>query len=58
LDLGGIRKVVRAHSQNVLAQLADMKRVLAGMTDKSRAQRCETQRATVKRIYGFGQKNQ
>jgi hypothetical protein len=41
LDLGGIRKIVRAHSQNVLAQLADMKGVLAEMTDKSHAPRRE-----------------
>jgi hypothetical protein len=39
--LGGIRKIVRAHPQDVLAQLADMKGVLAEMTDKSRAPRCE-----------------
>jgi hypothetical protein len=39
--IGGIRKMVRAHPQAVLAQLADMKGVLAEMTDKSRAPRCE-----------------
>jgi hypothetical protein len=39
--LGGIRKIVRAHPQNVLVQLADVKGVLAEMTDKSRAPRCE-----------------
>jgi hypothetical protein len=39
--LGGIRKIVRAGLQDVLAQLTDMKGVLAEMTDKSRAPRCE-----------------
>jgi hypothetical protein len=39
--LGGIRKIVRAHPQNVLAQLADVKGALAEMTDKSRTPRCE-----------------
>ena len=39
--IGGIRKMVRAHPQDVLAQLADMKGVLAEMTDKSRTPRRE-----------------
>jgi hypothetical protein len=39
--LGGLRKIVRAHPQDVLAQLAGMKGVLAEMTDNSRALRCE-----------------
>ncbi|HEY1213720.1 MAG TPA: hypothetical protein VGE93_08820 [Bryobacteraceae bacterium] len=47
---------MRAHPQNVLAQLADMKGVLAEMTDKSRSHVAKTQRVTVKRISGFGQK--
>jgi predicted component of type VI protein secretion system len=41
VELGNIRKIVRAHPQDVLAQLADMKGVLAEMTDKSRTPRCE-----------------
>jgi hypothetical protein len=41
VGLGGIRKIVRAHPQDVLAQLADMKGVLAEMTDKNRVTRCE-----------------
>jgi len=56
--LGGIRKIVRARPQDVLAQLVDMKGVLAEMTDKSRAPRCENATRYGEAIFWIRSKNQ
>jgi hypothetical protein len=56
--LGGIRKIVRAHPQDVSAQLTDMKGALAEMTDKSRAPRCENATRHVEANFWIRSKNQ